>query len=185
MLFGRHGFFFVLILTFLFNLLDSALPPAEDCFEGDGVIFHSEADYDAAVQFKSDLEEDIPNIKVDLFSFIDPNLTLNKSLETILERYRYVFILITKSLKSDEATRQVGENLQADTWDSNYKKNRIVPVWMSSNKEHCPIEFKSIKGLLYYKRSDEDFRNLYQEGLRKQVAFARQNSIEWTKQIKR
>lgn len=148
-------------------------------YEGDFVIIYADKDEEIAKTFKSHLEEDLPypNVQVELFPYVDPNMSVNRSMETMLSRFGCVFIIITLNFKKDAAARATGENLQADSWRNSWKANRIVPVWTCDNKSVCPFEFSSYTGLPYYKRDWN--RQIYVDCLERQLQGIRKMCLEW------
>ena len=163
------------------QLSGTSVSPSDSGYEGDFVIFYSDKDAIAAKNFKKDLEEDIPDIEADLFPYIDQNMTLYGSLETLLDRFRYVLMIISSNFKSDVRIRRAGEDLQNDSFSEEHKMDRITAVWISSEKKNCPLEYSRLKGISYYQRGDKDFGSLYIEGLRKHVEKMRKESVEWDK----
>ena len=88
---------------------------------------------------------------------------------------------MSPNFKSDSKSRRAGEDLLSDSFEGEHKRNRIVPVWMSSKKEDCPMEFKSLQGIRYFERNDKVLGRLYREGLIRQVAKMRKEAVEWDK----
>ena len=128
--------------------------------------------------------EDIPDIKAELFPYIDQNKSLYESLETLLNRFVYVLVIMSPNFKSDAKSRRAGEDLLSDSFEEEHKRNRIVPVWMNPKKKDCPMEFKSLQGIRYYERSDEVLGRLYREGLRKQVDKMRKEADKKRRELK-
>lgn len=136
---------------------------------------------------KKHLEEDFPGlaIKVDLFVFIDTNKSIYASLETLLYRFRYAFVVVTQHLKADRAARRMHEDLQAASFDENWTMDRIVPIWTSRNKKHCPIELRSLKGISYFMNAEDGIcRRIYLESVEKHVRAGRRESVKWEKHVK-
>ena len=158
-------------------------------FEGDGVIICTDDDLGIAGSFKKHLENDFPalNIKVDLFDFIDMNLSLYASLETVLYKYRFVFIIITENLNKDKVKSRANEDLQESTFHEEWKCERIIPVLpLKDSKKFCPIMFRSIKGMQYYqsKSRDQFVKKMYEDSVKIQIQRVREKSREWEAIIK-
>ena len=163
--------------------------PSSSVFEGDGVIIYTEDDYKIAIDFKMHLENDFPTlqVKVDLFDFIDMNMSLYASLETVLYRYRYVFIIITENLNKDKVKSRANEDFQERSFHEEWKCARIIPVWTSKDsKKFCPMMFGSLKGMPFYQsKSTEPFiKKIYEDSVKKQIQAVRENSKKWETIIK-
>lgn len=159
---------------------------SDSCFE-DAVIFSAESDNEVAYEFKRHLEEDIGcnNMTAALFEYIDPNRSHYGSLETMLERYRYSFVIVTKNLKNDKTVIPLLESLDADAWGKSWKEDRIIPVWTSKDKTFCPMVLKRLQGVPYYNREKSGvLKQMYLDGLKKQIEAVRKKSQDWERQMK-
>ena len=161
-------------------------PTSDSCFE-DAVIFSAESDTEVAYEFKRHLEEDIgcDNMKAGLFEYIDLNMSHYGSLETMLGRYRYAFVIVTENLKNNKKVIDLLESLDADAWGKSWKKDRIIPVWTSEDKTICPMVLKRLQGARYYNREKSGvLKQMYLDGLKKQIEAVRKKSQDWERQMK-
>ena len=140
-----------------------------------------------AYEFKRHLEEDIgcDNMTAGLFEYIDQNMSNYRSLESMLERYRYAFVIVTENLKNNKKVIDLLESLDADAWGRSWKEDRIIPVWTSKDKTICPMVLKRLQGVPYYNREKSGvLKQMYLDGIKKQIEAVRKKSQDWERQMK-
>ncbi|KAL3881540.1 hypothetical protein ACJMK2_027972 [Sinanodonta woodiana] len=172
-------------ITTLVQMLTRAVNELEDDinindpYEYDALIIHTENDRQAAIEFQKHLRRDIgvPDIRTAIYEeFHNGVMSEMRSLETVFDRCRFIFVYVSQSLTEDDTMRFFEEMILTDSFSDKWKKFRIIPVWSTKEKVRI-IELNPLPGIKYWRFLDgeKDNNSIYVTSVRNMILNGRVN----------
>ncbi|KAL3881539.1 hypothetical protein ACJMK2_027971 [Sinanodonta woodiana] len=146
-------------------------------YEYDAMIFHSDIDREAAIEFQRHLQHDIGvmDIRVIMYEEFHGTLCEMRALETVFDRCRYIFIYVTANFTRDDVMRYFEEMILIDSLYDVQKRYRIIPIWTTRNRIRI-IELNILKGIKYWRflEGETGINDLYVRNVRKVILEGRE-----------